>query len=122
MLADCWIDHAEIVLTSGFMKKCRVSPDAFIQLILQLSYYRDAGRFCLTYEASMTRLFREGRTETLRPCTVESSAWVTAMENPNATVSYNLLLLVSYGFELEGSTPPYCLSVFMCPCVCLSVV
>lgn len=27
----------------------------------------------------MTRLFREGRTETVRPCTIESSAWVKAM-------------------------------------------
>lgn len=70
----------------GFMKKCRLSPDAFIQMALQLAYYRDAGRFSLTYEASMTRLFREGRTETVRPCTIESAAWVKAMENKNSTV------------------------------------
>ncbi|KAI5641402.1 choline/Carnitine o-acyltransferase domain-containing protein [Phthorimaea operculella] len=70
----------------GFMKSCRVSPDAFIQLVLQLSYFRDAGRFCLTYEASMTRLYREGRTETVRPCTIESSAWVKAMQDPKTTV------------------------------------
>lgn len=62
----------------GFMKNCRVSPDAFIQMALQLAYFRDAGRFCLTYEASMTRLFREGRTETVRSCTMESAAWVRA--------------------------------------------
>ncbi|XP_049885922.1 carnitine O-palmitoyltransferase 1, liver isoform [Pectinophora gossypiella] len=78
----------------GFMKSCRVSPDAFIQLVLQLSYYRDAGRFCLTYEASMTRLFREGRTETVRPCTIESSAWVKAMQNPNTTVEERAELFV----------------------------
>lgn len=42
-------------------------------------FHRDAGKFSLTYEASMTRLFREGRTETVRPCTIESSAWVKAM-------------------------------------------
>jgi len=63
----------------GFMKTCKVSPDAFIQMALQLAYFRDSGRFRLTYEASMTRLFREGRTETVRPCTIESSAWVRAM-------------------------------------------
>ncbi|KAL3198777.1 hypothetical protein MRX96_044275 [Rhipicephalus microplus] len=45
----------------GFMKRCRCSPDAYLQMALQLAYYRDAGRFSLTYEASMTRLFREGR-------------------------------------------------------------
>lgn len=69
------------------MKKCRLSPDAFIQMALQLAYYRDAGRFSLTYEASMTRLFREGRTETVRPCTIESAAWVKAMEDKTTTVS-----------------------------------
>lgn len=65
----------------GFMKTCHLSPDAYIQMALQLAYYRDAGHFSLTYEASMTRLFREGRTETVRPCTIESAAWVKAMEN-----------------------------------------
>lgn len=45
------------------------------------------GKFCLTYEASMTRLFREGRTETVRSCTVESSNFVSAMEDPAASVS-----------------------------------
>ncbi|KAM4572213.1 carnitine O-palmitoyltransferase 1, liver isoform 1-T3 [Odontesthes bonariensis] len=63
----------------GLIKKCRTSPDAFIQIALQLAHYRDKGKFCLTYEASMTRLFREGRTETVRSCTVESSDFVRAM-------------------------------------------
>ncbi|GAA6214186.1 carnitine O-palmitoyltransferase 1, liver isoform-like isoform X2 [Lates japonicus] len=64
----------------GKIKKCRVSPDAFIQMALQLAYYRDQKRFSLTYEASMTRLFREGRTETVRSCTNESSAFVRAFD------------------------------------------
>uniref|UniRef100_A0A672G2A3 carnitine O-palmitoyltransferase n=1 Tax=Salarias fasciatus TaxID=181472 RepID=A0A672G2A3_SALFA len=63
----------------GLIKKCRTSPDAFIQIALQLAHYRDKGKFCLTYEASMTRLFREGRTETVRSCTVETCAFVRAM-------------------------------------------
>uniref|UniRef100_A0A665UYN4 carnitine O-palmitoyltransferase n=1 Tax=Echeneis naucrates TaxID=173247 RepID=A0A665UYN4_ECHNA len=64
----------------GKIKKCRVSPDAFIQMVLQMAYYRDQTTFCLTYEASMTRLFREGRTETVRSCTNESSAFIRALE------------------------------------------
>lgn len=70
----------------GFMKECRTSPDAYIQMALQLAYFRDAGRFSLTYEASMTRLFREGRTETVRPCTIESSAWVKSMSDAKCSV------------------------------------
>lgn len=34
----------------------------------------------------MTRLFREGRTETVRPCTIESAAWVRAMVGNTASV------------------------------------
>ncbi|CAL8283413.1 unnamed protein product [Boreogadus saida] len=63
----------------GRIKKLRISPDAFIQLSLQLAYYRDRGGFCLTYEASMTRLFREGRTETVRSCSNESCDFVKAV-------------------------------------------
>ncbi|KAG7278745.1 hypothetical protein CRUP_008357 [Coryphaenoides rupestris] len=63
----------------GRIKKLRISPDAFIQLSLQLAYYRDRGGFCLTYEASMTRLFREGRTETVRSCSNESCAFVKSL-------------------------------------------
>lgn len=71
----------------GLIKKCRVSPDSFIQMALQLAYFRDIGRHHLTYEASMTRLFREGRTETVRACSIESSEWVKAMMDPEVSVS-----------------------------------
>ncbi|XP_032122154.1 carnitine O-palmitoyltransferase 1, muscle isoform isoform X1 [Sapajus apella] len=63
----------------GLIKRCRTSPDAFVQIALQLAHFRDRGKFCLTYEASMTRMFREGRTETVRSCTNESTAFVQAM-------------------------------------------
>ena len=54
---------------------------------MSLSIKQDAGKFCLTYEASMTRLYREGRTETVRSCTIESAAFVRAMDDPSKTVS-----------------------------------
>ncbi|XP_055301856.1 carnitine O-palmitoyltransferase 1, liver isoform-like isoform X1 [Sitodiplosis mosellana] len=78
----------------GFMKTCRVSPDAYIQMALQLAYYRDSGCFSLTYEASMTRLFREGRTETVRPCTIESAAWVKSMADGKFTTAQRVELLL----------------------------
>ncbi|OAD56598.1 Carnitine O-palmitoyltransferase 1, liver isoform [Eufriesea mexicana] len=76
------------------MKVNSMSPDAYIQMALQLAYFRDAGKFNLTYEASMTRLFREGRTETVRPCTIESTEWVKAMESKDTNIEtkYELLL------------------------------
>uniref|UniRef100_J3S0G4 carnitine O-palmitoyltransferase n=1 Tax=Crotalus adamanteus TaxID=8729 RepID=J3S0G4_CROAD len=76
----------------GLMKKTKTSPDAFVQLALQLAHYRDMGKFCLTYEASMTRLFREGRTETVRSCTVQSCKFVQAMEDPNETPEKKCML------------------------------
>nr|XP_039265575.1 carnitine O-palmitoyltransferase 1, muscle isoform-like [Styela clava] len=64
-----------------------MSPYAFIQLSLQLAHFRDKGHFSLTYEDSMSRLFREGRTETVRSCMTESCAFVRAMEDPEQTVA-----------------------------------
>ena len=62
-------------------------------MALQLAYFRDFGKFSLTYEASMTRLYREGRTETVRPCTIESSAWARAMEDKTVSNSERVHLL-----------------------------
>lgn len=71
----------------GAIKKMKLSPDGFVQMGLQLAYFKDQGHFSLTYESSMTRLFREGRTETVRPCTMDSCAFVRAMLNPSSTKS-----------------------------------
>lgn len=78
-------------------KTCSVSPDAFIQMALQLAYFRDIGRHHLTYEASMTRLFREGRTETVRACSIESTEWTKSMCNSEVTVGK---LIISLELEI----------------------
>lgn len=69
----------------GFMKKQRLSPDAWIQMCLQLAWYRDQGKFSLTYEAAAVRLFNEGRTETIRSCTNETRHFVSLMCDPKAS-------------------------------------
>lgn len=50
----------------------------------------------------MTRLFREGRTETVRPCTIESSEWVKAMHDQFVSVS--CLILVIAFLSLSSAT------------------
>ncbi|XP_046539250.1 carnitine O-palmitoyltransferase 1, brain isoform isoform X3 [Equus quagga] len=69
----------------SFIKRCHLSSDSFIQMALQLAHFRDRGQFCLTYESTMTRLFLEGRTETVRSCTREACNFVRAMEDREKT-------------------------------------
>lgn len=84
-------DHRE--WGKGVIKKCRVSPDAFVQVAIQLAYYKDMGKFVQTYEASMTRLYLNGRTETVRSCTEESCKFVKAMLDSNCTKAERIRLL-----------------------------
>jgi carnitine O-acetyltransferase len=64
----------------GFTKTCRLPPDAFIQMALQLAYFKMHGRPTLTYETAQTRVFFHGSTEAIRSCSGESMEFVTAME------------------------------------------
>ncbi|KAF8740072.1 hypothetical protein AX14_008708 [Amanita brunnescens Koide BX004] len=67
-------------------------PDAYIQLCLQLAWYSTRDNFTATYETVLTRMFKHGRTETLRSLTRESRDWVLSMRNPRSPSSrYELL-------------------------------
>lgn len=61
-----------------------------------ICHEQDAEKFNLTYEASMTRLFKEGRTETVRPCTTESCEWVRSMNDKSKTVS---IIIISFSIR-----------------------
>lgn len=43
-------------------RKARLSPDSYLQMALQLAYYRVYGHFASTYETQQTRAFLHGRT------------------------------------------------------------
>ncbi|KAM7314208.1 hypothetical protein ISCGN_003993 [Ixodes scapularis] len=77
----------------GVIKKCKVSPDAFIQMALQLTYYKENKKFVQTYEASMTRLYLNGRTETVRSCTLEAVDFVKAMVENSVSNEEKIRLL-----------------------------
>lgn len=53
---------------------------------VQLAFYRLEKRFVPTYEPAMMRLWRNGRTETIRSCSKTSCAWVRAMEDPTGVL------------------------------------
>ncbi|XP_013398447.1 carnitine O-palmitoyltransferase 1, liver isoform-like [Lingula anatina] len=59
---------------------------------LHFVIFWDAGKFCLTYEASMTRLFREGRTETVRSCTIDAANFARAMDDKTKTKAEKMAL------------------------------
>jgi carnitine O-acetyltransferase len=67
------------------MKKFKCSPDAYVQMIIQLAYYKFYGKNRPTYESAATRRFQEGRTETCRTVSEESVAFCTAMQHPLST-------------------------------------
>ncbi|KAL0985401.1 hypothetical protein UPYG_G00156420 [Umbra pygmaea] len=67
------------------IKQKKLHPDTFVQLALQLAYYRQHGRPGSCYETAMTRRFYHGRTETMRPCTLEAQNWCRLMLDPAAS-------------------------------------
>uniref|UniRef100_A0A8C5BI12 Choline O-acetyltransferase n=1 Tax=Gadus morhua TaxID=8049 RepID=A0A8C5BI12_GADMO len=62
-----------------FIKKQRMSPDAYIQVALQLAFYRCNGRLVSTYESASIRRFQEGRVDNIRSATPEALAFVKSM-------------------------------------------
>ncbi|KAK2844568.1 hypothetical protein Q5P01_011227 [Channa striata] len=64
------------------IKQKKLHPDTFVQLAMQLAYYRMHRRPGSCYETAMTRKFYHGRTETMRPCTLEAVNWCKAMMDP----------------------------------------
>nr|XP_003229729.2 PREDICTED: carnitine O-acetyltransferase [Anolis carolinensis] len=65
----------------NFPKSQKISPDAFIQMALQLAYYRMYNEACATYESASLRMFRLGRTDTIRSASVDSLKFVQAMDD-----------------------------------------
>ncbi|MEM9264289.1 MAG: choline/carnitine O-acyltransferase [Cyanobacteria bacterium P01_F01_bin.13] len=56
----------------GYIKKHSLSPDAVVQMAIQLAYVRLHEKPACTYESVHTRRFRYGRTEAMRSVTPES--------------------------------------------------
>uniref|UniRef100_A0A1I7VUJ9 Carn_acyltransf domain-containing protein n=1 Tax=Loa loa TaxID=7209 RepID=A0A1I7VUJ9_LOALO len=77
----------------GFIKESRISPDAFVQMAIQLASFKDQGKFSLTYESTSARFYAKSRTETLRSVTKESCAFVKSMVSTESSNEERVKLL-----------------------------
>uniref|UniRef100_A0A672JKB7 Carnitine O-acetyltransferase-like n=1 Tax=Salarias fasciatus TaxID=181472 RepID=A0A672JKB7_SALFA len=77
-------------------KQHKLSPDAFVQMALQLAYFRMYNTCCSTYESASLRMFLYGRTDAIRSTTADSFRFVQAMQDPAKQV-----LLACFGFTSE---------------------
>lgn len=75
------------------IKKFKLSPDAYVQMVIQLAYYKMNGKPCATYESAQTRKFRNGRTEVCRTLSSDSLAWTQAMEDNSTPAEKKVELL-----------------------------
>ncbi|KAF9437267.1 hypothetical protein BGZ76_001382 [Entomortierella beljakovae] len=91
--SDCGIIHFDEYGVDFVKKVVKASPDAYMQMALQLAYYKQMGESCATYETASTRFFKNGRTETTRSLSSASLAFCKGMENPNLKPEEKVKLL-----------------------------
>uniref|UniRef100_A0A0N4ZVM1 Carn_acyltransf domain-containing protein n=1 Tax=Parastrongyloides trichosuri TaxID=131310 RepID=A0A0N4ZVM1_PARTI len=77
----------------GIIKKSNISPNGFIQMAIQLAYFKDQGKFSLTYESASVRFYQNSRTETLRSVTKDSCNFVKGMLDTNLSKEDKFALL-----------------------------
>ncbi|GAA5875991.1 hypothetical protein JCM1840_006240 [Sporobolomyces johnsonii] len=70
---------------AGWIKNVgKHSPDAYLQMALQLAYHKTHNSSVATYETASTRLFARGRTDVIRTFSEDSWRWVQAMREGKA--------------------------------------
>lgn len=69
------------------IKAHKASPDAWVQMVKQLAFFRLHNRPGITYESCQTRKYLLGRTEVIRSASNESKAFCEAMLSSSASDS-----------------------------------
>ena len=63
----------------GFIKKQGFSPDSFLQMAIQLAFYRIHETPGAHYESAGLRRYKHGRTDIIRSCSSESVAFAKVL-------------------------------------------
>jgi Choline/Carnitine o-acyltransferase len=111
----CW---SQVLHYEGYgkdyIKRYKLSPDAWAQLVKQLAFHKMFGRPGVAYESAQTRKYQLGRTEVIRGASNETKAWAEAMLNQAETVRgvvqlFVCVLIVCMGAGREsGEAVPRC--------------
>ncbi|XP_023221857.1 choline O-acetyltransferase-like [Centruroides sculpturatus] len=95
-VTDALIDTLELTVFifdyygKNFPRKQKISPDVFIQLCLQLTYYRMHGKMTATYESAALRKFRFGRIDNIRASSQEALDFSKSMLDPSLSQAEKL--------------------------------
>lgn len=73
-------------------KQHNMSPNAFIQVALQLAYYRVHNEVCASCDIISQRMFRGGRTEYIRSPTNQTLKFILAFADPSVSREAKLQL------------------------------
>lgn len=78
---------------SSTIKKMKFSPDAFVQMAFQATYYALYGKVECTYEPAMTKAFFHGRTEAIRTVSQELNTFIRKFFDPEESSQNKLKYL-----------------------------
>ncbi|CAG2101439.1 unnamed protein product [Medioppia subpectinata] len=88
--------------------KHRIHPEAYIQMAIQLAYYRTHGKAAPTYCTAGTRRFYHGRTETWRSCVAENVAFAKAVTDGTNNESQLYAMMIKAGEKLRQTMVNAC--------------
>jgi len=76
-----------------FITSNKLSPDSYVQMSMMLAYYKLYGRVVCAYEPVLTKSFYHGRTEAMRPGTMEVKHLCEVFCNPRSSSEEKLAVL-----------------------------
>jgi len=79
-----------------FIKNEKLSPDAFVQIALQLTYYKVHRCLTSSYESCSLRRFQDGRVDNIRANSDEVLTWAKAVcdDDPEIKITVSWFQLV----------------------------
>ena len=81
-------DYGKSLITSN-----QLSPDSYVQMSMMLAYYKLYGRIVCAYEPVLTKNFFHGRTEAMRPATMEAKRLCEIFTDTAASAQEKILAL-----------------------------